>query len=204
VDTDSPHAEKKDEGEALRLEYEYIRNENVRLRDGRASLTRQLGPLPISAAVVAGLVTGFTETVNENAFLWLALSVFGVLVIVSILYSGMKPYRALRRETEKTGGGEFVRSETCPAQWYKAAIALEKAIYGVPYEKDTRDGEDERDEPHERARGLHSHLQKLRSHLPKRHVRSLQEGYDRERSGLFIVQGLFGVVVILLIVSRIT
>jgi hypothetical protein len=34
-------------------------------------------------------------------------------------------------------------------------------------------------------------------------VQDLQDGYDRERSGLFIVQGLFALVVILLILSRV-
>lgn len=163
--------------EALRLEYEYIRNENLRLRDGRASLTRQLGPLPISAAIVAGLVTGFTSTVHKNAFLWLALLVFVTLVVVSIVYAGMKPYRVLRHEKEAF----FPRSTQSPAWWYENAIALEEAIYGEPSQ----------------AKGL-------RSHLPSSKVRGLQDGYDRERSGLFIVQGLFAVVVILLIVSRVS
>jgi hypothetical protein len=67
------------EREALTLEYEYLRSENIRLRDGRGSLTRQLGPLPISAAIVAGLVTGLTRDVHANAFLWSALGLFLVL-----------------------------------------------------------------------------------------------------------------------------
>jgi hypothetical protein len=166
----------QDQAEALRLEYEYIRNENLRLRDGRAALTRQLGPLPISAAIVAGLVTGFTSTVHKNAFLWLALFVFVVLVVVSIMYAGMKPYRVLRHEKEAA----FPRSTESPARWYRNAIALEEAIYGE-----------------------HHHHKGLRAHLPNSDVTDLQDGYDRERSGLFIVQGLFAIVVILLIVSRV-
>jgi hypothetical protein len=165
-----------DRVEALKLEYEYVRNENIRLRDGRASLTRQLGPLPISAAIVAGLVTGFTSTVHRNAFLWIALGLFGVLVVISILYSSMKPYRVLRRERE----ADFPRATQSPARWYEDAIALEEAIYGDP-----------------------SDSKGLRTHLPTSTVKSLQDGYKRERSGLFIVQGLFALVVILLIVSRV-
>jgi hypothetical protein len=162
--------------EALKLEYEYVRKENIRLRDGRASLTRQLGPLPISAAIVAGLVTGFASTVHTNAFLWLALGLFAVLVLISILYSSMQPYRVLRRDREAA----FPRSTESPARWYENAIALEKAIYGDPADKG------------------------LRAHLPTFKIKSLQDGYDRERSGLFIVQGLFALVIIFLIVSRAT
>ena len=174
--TRDPAEVPQDRTEALRLEYEYIRNENLRLRDGRASLTRQLGPLPISAAIVAGLVTGFTSEVHENAFLWLALVIFVVLVVVSILYAGMKPYRVLRHDKEAA----FPRSTQSPAGWYENAIRMEEAIYGEPHQ----------------GKGL-------RSHLPSSDVRDLQDGYDRERSGLFIVQGLFALVVILLIVSRV-
>ena len=166
-----------DRVEALKLEYEYVRRENLRLRDGRASLTRQLGPLPISAAIVAGLVTGFTSKVPGNVLLWIALSLFGVLVLISILYSTMKPYRVLRREKE----AGFPRSTHSPVLWYENAIALEEAIYGDP-----SDGKG------------------LRVRLPTPNVKSLQEGYDRERTGLFIVQGLFALVIVLLILSRVT
>jgi hypothetical protein len=166
-----------DRVEALRLEYEYVRAENIRLRDGRASLTRQLGPLPISAAIVAGLVTGFTETAQNDVVLLIALALFGVLVLISILYSNARPYRILRGEKER----DFPRSTDSPQRWYESAIDLEKAIYGRPSD-DTG----------------------LRAHLPKRKIESLQDGYDRERSGLFVVQGLFAVVIVLLIVSGVT
>lgn len=164
------------EREALKLEYEYLRSENIRLRDGRGSLTRQLGPLPISAAIVAGLVTGLTRDVHANAFLWSALGLFLVLALISIWYSGMKPYRVLRREKEAC----FTRSRKSPVEWYKSAIALEEAIYGEP-----------------------SDDKGLRARLPRSDIKSLQEGYDRERSGLFIIQGLFALVIILLVVSRV-
>ena len=134
---------------ALKLEYEYVRAENLRLRDGRASLTRQLGPLSISAAIVAGLVTGFTSTVHRNPLLWSALALFLVLVLVSILYSSMTPYRGLRREKE----ADFPRSTQSPARWYENAIALEEAIYGRPSQ----------------GRGF-------RAHLPTFRVKSLQGG----------------------------
>lgn len=165
-----------DRVDALKLEYDYVRSENIRLREGRAALTRQLGPLPISAAIVAGLVTGLASEVDGDAFLWSALAVFGALVVISILYSSMKPYRVLRRDKEAEGP----RSTESPARWYENAIALEKAIYGD-------------------AAGSG-----LQAYLPTFSVESLQEGYDRERRGLFIVQLLFALVIILLIVSRVT
>jgi hypothetical protein len=160
--------------DALRLEYEYVRGENLRLRDGRGKLTRQLGPLPISAAIVAGLVTGLAGEVDGDAYLVSALILFGALVVISILYSSMKPYRALRREAEKP------RSTESPEEWYREAIALENVIYGKPAGKG------------------------VRAYLPRFKVDSLQEGYDRERTGVFIVQLLFAAVIVLLIVSRVT
>jgi len=160
---------------ALKLEYEFLRGENIRLRDGRAALTRKLGPLPISAAIVAGLVTGLAGEVEADAFLWSALIVFGALVVVSILYSSMKPYRALRREAERSP-----RSRESQEEWYDQAIELERTIYGKPAPRGPR------------------------GYLPSFNVQSLQDGYDRERRGLFIVQLLFAAVIVLLIVSRVT
>jgi hypothetical protein len=162
--------------EALKLEYEYVREENIRLREARASLTHQLGPLPISAAIVAGLVTGFTGTVDRNAYLWSALILFGALVVISSLYSGISPYRALRREKEAA----FPRSTQSAAEWYENAIALEKAIYGDPTS----------------GAGV-------RARLPTSKAKSLQDGYDREWSGLFVVRLLFALVIILLIISQV-
>jgi hypothetical protein len=165
----------QDDLDALKLKYAYVRAENLRLRDGRAALTRQLGPLPIGAAVVAGLVTGFTGKTHNVGLLIAALVLFGVLVAVSIWYSSMKPYRVLRHEHE----AKFPRSATSERDWYKNAIALENALYGEP-----------------------SKQKGYRRHRPAE-INGLQEGYDRERSGLFVVQGLFAAVIVLLIISRI-
>jgi hypothetical protein len=52
---------------ALQAAYDDLRRETDRLRDARGAFTRQLGPLPISAAVVAGLVTGFAPPHWETA-----------------------------------------------------------------------------------------------------------------------------------------
>jgi hypothetical protein len=172
-----------DSAASLKLEYEYLRDESKRLRDGRAALTRQLGPLPISAAIVAWLVTGFTSDVEGDAFIWVALGLFLALVVISILYSSMKPYRLLRHDVE----ADFPWSTDSPAAWYEGAIKLEREVYGGP-------------SGGEGGSGWRLWLQ---ARTP-RAITDLQDGYDRERSGLFLVQGLFALVVILLIVSRIT
>ena len=133
---------------ALKAGYEELRRETERLRDARASLTRQLGPLPISAAVVAGLVTGFAppnseDVIRHDWMLWVAGGLFGLLVLLSILYSNLRPYRELRRRTEaawKRGPlpAELIdrlmdesedRVPSRPSRtWYKAAIQLERTI----------------------------------------------------------------------------
>ena len=95
----------------------------------------------------------------------IALALFGVLVLISILYSNARPSRILRGEKERTS-----RGQRTPQRWYESAIDLEKAIYGRPSDEAAS---------------------RLRAHLPKRKIESLQDGYDRERSGLFVVQGLF-------------
>ena len=68
---------------------------------------------------------------HQNAFLWLALFFFVVLVLVSIKYAGMKPYRVLRNDKEE----RFPRSSQSRAEWYENAIALEKEIYGESYQR---------------------------------------------------------------------
>jgi hypothetical protein len=103
--------------------------------------------------------------------------------VISILYSSMKPYRVLRQDVE----ADFPWSTDSPAAWYEGAIELEREVYGVPSEGEGRWG----------------WLRWLRARTPRK-ITGLQDGYDRERSGLFLVQGLFALVVILLIVSRIT
>ena len=179
--------------EARRLEYGYLREENKRLRDGRAELTRQLGPLPIGAAVVAALVAGLPETrrgglvIHHPWLLWVALGLGVLMMIVSLAYSGLKPYRELRAKQAQL---DRLRSsaDTEPA-WYDAAIELERAIYG--------------EKP-----ALDKWWKRLGRWLgrtwPKHNIGDLQEGYDRERIGLYLVQALFAAVVIFLVAARVT
>jgi hypothetical protein len=186
----------------LKAAYEETRRESERLRDARASVTRQLGPLPISAGVVAGLVTGFApsgQRVTDHVWiLYVAGGLFALLVVLSIAYSNLKPYRQLRDEKlnawcpknvdglESPSGmidrltkrPQRMATQQASADWYRAMIRLEQEIYGQPRAKWSQ------------------------NRFPGRIV-SLQEGFERERSGLILVQGLFAVVVVLLILARV-
>jgi hypothetical protein len=90
--------------ETLKLRLKDLQYENERLRNARSGITSQLGPLPISAAIVAGLVSAFTVTgkahLKHTPAIW-ALIAFGVMVIVSITYSALQPYRKLREKAEE-------------------------------------------------------------------------------------------------------
>jgi hypothetical protein len=218
--------------EALRLAYEDATRENARLRDARASFTRQLGPLPISAAVIAGLVAAFpgksSGSSAQLALISFALLLFAVMVLVSIRYSGMKPYRELRNEFEecsleregikrsKDSPGAFIdhlvdeyagpdtglQPASASAIWYARMIKLEQRIRGKgkdkkPTWKQWR--EDEKISLREYV-GVGRWVRLL---WPRR-ATSSQEGLDLERQGLFVVQGLFAVVVVVLIVARIS
>lgn len=169
-----------------------MRRENERLRDARASVTRQLGPLPISAAVVAGLVTGFDpEKALNECWLIAAGILFIPLVGLSIWYGSIRPYRALRHEKEQQLPQErrpstLVEKLLAPSDarvkesdWYAATLELEKKIYGEP-----------RTRFHQRRR-------------PKRTVSSLTEAFERERTGLLIVQTLFAFVIVFLVLARV-
>jgi hypothetical protein len=89
----------------LKVAYEEIRRESERLRDARAFITRQLGPLPISAGVVAGLVTGFASSgqssIHHVWILYVAGGLFVLLAVLSIVYGNLKPYRQLCDEKLK-------------------------------------------------------------------------------------------------------
>jgi hypothetical protein len=143
-------------------------------------VTRQLGPLPISAGVVAGLVVGLDpDSIDHKWLLWLALGLFGLLVLLSILYSNMRPYRVLRRIKEKElPEAERPSTDVTELEWYTRTLALENRIYGRDRER------------------------LLEWRLPWR-IDSLQEGFERERTGLILVQSLFAVVIALLILSRV-
>jgi len=157
-------------------------------------VTRQLGPLPISAAVVAGLVAAFDPgEIDHKWILWVALGLFGVLVLLSVLYGNMAPYRVLRLRGEEElpeherpsellnrilNSPPEPRTNVTELVWYRAMLRLESEIYGKP-------------------RG------RWPERLSPARVKTLQEGFERERTGLILVQSLFAVVIVLLVLSRV-
>src|ERR1700724_2034424 len=101
---DSGRAAATDDLATLTAALEDIRRENQRLRDARGSVTKQLGPLPISAAAVAGLTAAFPgahpgSPAQRHLIYW-ALGVFGLMVLLSMRYSALRPYRKLRDAEE--------------------------------------------------------------------------------------------------------
>jgi hypothetical protein len=182
-----------DELGALTLSYDDVRRERERLRDARAGLTRQLGPLPVSAGIAVSLVAAFSED-GVRGPLWIAFALFLLLILVSILYSSMRPYRQLRAAKEegwraglrdrypdvaRTAQDQGLQVEDLLSErdWYAAMLRLEREVYGDP-RLENRPG------------------------LPTRELQDLQDGLDRERTGLFLVQLLFGLVIASLLLSR--
>jgi hypothetical protein len=91
--------------EVLKLALADLQHENQRLRDARGSISRQLGPLPVSAALVAALVTAFPGSQSGSPWQQLltavALLAFFVMVVLSMAYSALTPYRKLRDTQER-------------------------------------------------------------------------------------------------------
>ena len=173
---------------ALTYAYEDIVHERDRLRDARASVTSQLGPLPASAGIAISLVGTLADGVNDG-WLIVAAGLFVLLVVVSTLYSGLWPYRRLRAKYENeladhrdpgpNGGQEPQelgwREDVSAREWLEHAIELERRIYGP-----LRIGQ--------------------RPVRPPFGIASLQDGFDAERTGLYVVQLVFvGVIVALII-----
>jgi hypothetical protein len=171
--------------EALELTFKDLQRENERLRDARSEITKQLGPLPISAAIVAGLVSGFGTDgklhLDQTVAIW-ALGVFGAMVIVSILFSAMAPYRKLRDRAER----RLPKPEEAkdPKDWYRRMIKIEKELRG------------------ESSRSAFGAALSMLWPLPIPWPKTLQAACDKEWKGLFITKLLFVVVVVLLIVAR--
>jgi hypothetical protein len=130
--------------EVLKLVLADVEKERDRLRNGRASWTARLGPLPASAAVVTGLVA---VKAGEVDWWWAAAAglLFVVLLAVSVGYSGLKPYRELRQCLQevfypgwsKQGFG-FRPEDHDVEMWLEMKIKLEERICGVPGERRSR------------------------------------------------------------------
>lgn len=172
--------------ETLKLRFEDLRRENDRLRDARSEITKQLGPLPISAAVVAGLISGFATSGQvhlDRGLTYAALGTFLAMVIVSSISSVLQPYRRLREKVEKRGPKPD--STTTRADWYAQMIEVEQRVRGKNKE------------------GLGSALaRQIPVPLPWK-AKTLQSACDQEWKGLFLTKLLFVAVIALLILARI-
>jgi hypothetical protein len=182
----------QDRVEVLKQVHEDVVVERNRLRDARAGFTSRLGPLPASAGVAIGLAGAVSDEISEG-WIWAAGALFIVLVVVSTVFSGLTPYRILRsekqsRDSQERGGNSqrhgrdskpampfaFYRNETSLPKWLEAKITLEQEICG------------------ELPRKQRVFYLKLRG------VQTLQDAVDVERSAFYVVQGLFGLIIVVL------
>ena len=172
--------------ETLELKLKDLQCKNERLRDARAKLTSQLGPLPISAAIVAGLVSAFApgDTVTLDAGLaYAALGVFLLMVIFSAVFSGFAPYRRLREVVERNEAERKPDPRprpletTDPVEWTERMIEIESAVRGEA--------------------ALNSGTARINFE-----PLTLQDAYDQEWKALFVTKLLFAVGVGLLIAAR--
>jgi hypothetical protein len=168
----------------LRLRYDQAVQERDRIRAARAFFARQLGPLPTFAGVSVSLVAAFSEKIQHREWLWVALGGFVVMAVVSMLYSRMPAYRQIRAsrvpkrpEEDARGVAQLANFDT-PRAWYEAELALECQLYGPP-RKNNEWG------------------------LPWRRPQDdLQCQLDRERTGVFVTQSLFIVVIVALVLAH--
>jgi hypothetical protein len=163
--------ERNEQIELLKLKLDDVEHERDRLRDARPSFTARLGPLPASAAVVTGIIASAAGEVDW----WYVAGagfVFAVLLTVSILFGGLKPYREFRGEESI----EFRSEETDLKAWLGAKIAFEQRVYGKPAES-----------RHKRS--------------PARCPDTLTQALNSERAAANIVQGLSVVILAVLVVG---
>jgi hypothetical protein len=176
--TDQPPST-DDDVTALRLTYERRLTERDRIRAARAFFARQLGPVPVFAGLSVGLVGAFSEKIRDEAWLWIALGVFALMSAVSILYSRMPAYRELRAYRVRAHHMTEGQEEMAVSAWYPAESELERSVYG-------------------------SGGDRARPWLWPRRIlgADLQEQLDKERFGVFLVQGLFLLVIACLVLAR--
>ena len=179
-----PMTDRDEDIRSLQLAYDDIVRERDRLRSARASVTAQLGPLPASAGIAISVVGALASNRVEDAWLIVASVLLLILVLVGIVFSVLVPYRRLRahhedevarvtaspRAPEPTAGAsehELGFSEQLPRRlWLEHMIELERRIYGP----------------------LHANRRSFRHPF---NIRSLQDGFDAERTGLYLIQLLF-------------
>jgi hypothetical protein len=178
--------------ETLKATYERLCQERDRLRDARGFFARGLGPAPASAGIATGVVAALGEGQNPGAILS-ALGVLGIMVVLSIWYGGKPAYRHLYAK-KISAGRPLTAEDSLPtdppsgadepgdflpiADWYREMIRRERETYGS--------------------------LRVKNSYPPPwMPVNDLQDGADLERMGALSVQGLWVVVISLLVVATV-
>jgi hypothetical protein len=159
-----------------------IERERDRLRDARASFTGRLGPLPGSAGVVTGIIASAAGRVDWE-YVAATGFVLALIVIVSVSFMGLKPYRELRgaEQASLDPGWDgrsvgFRAGEDDPVVWLTAKIRLESEIYGAPGDRRYR-------------------------WWPSLRPTTLTQGLNSERAAANIVQGLVVVIFVVLIIG---
>ncbi|HTY97353.1 MAG TPA: hypothetical protein VMB91_09960 [Solirubrobacteraceae bacterium] len=190
-----PRAQHEDDGlELLKDALDDLRRENLRLREARSSVTRQLGPLPISAAAIAGLLAAFPghgSIGGVQVFLIvLAALAFLAMIGVSIIFSKLRPYRELRNRLERDWPW-YAIPQASPAR-----VIDEVRARSAPGE--AQSGPPAHEAPASTRMRWYSGM--IRVELTVR--TGLEDGLDREWWALFAVRMLFGAVVLLLIAAR--
>jgi hypothetical protein len=168
--------------EVLRFVLADIERERDRLRDARGSFTARLGPLPGSAGVVTGIIASAAGRVDWQ-FVAATGFLLALIVMVSITFMGLKPYRELRSEEQRSfdpgWDGEsvaFRHGEGNPVAWLTEKIRLESKVYGDPGDPRYR-------------------------WWPTLKPDTLAQGMNCERAAANIVQGLVVVIFVVLIVG---
>jgi len=172
------------DSDVLEKAYADLVSERDRLRGARAGFTARLGPLPASAAIVIGLTGSAADKVDAW---WLveAAVLLAVLILISIAYSGLPPYRLLRaaHQRELDPWGDDSRADRLAfgvhapdaGAWLKHKIELEERIVG--------------------------RLREDQAFSLKRDVDNLQDALDVERWASVVVQILFAETVFVLVLG---
>jgi hypothetical protein len=160
----------------LELKHGDLSNERDRLRSARAGVTGRLGPLPASAGIVIGLAGAVADRIDEWA-IWTAGGLFVAIILMSWFNSSLPPYRALRADHVKKRGYHLDDPALDAVAWLYRKISLEHDIYG--------------------KLGEQTSWTTLRPN-------TLQQAFDIERRALNIVQGLFALIILVLLAAILT
>jgi hypothetical protein len=121
-------ADQTDEVKALRLRYEDVRTENKRLHDARSGQLGATANLGGDRRCHGQRVRRSRESQLDHTLVVWALGDFGAMVIVSMLYSDLQPYRKLRDKAERDMPKPS--DATNPKDLYIRAIDIEEHLRG--------------------------------------------------------------------------